>query len=206
MAVLISVEDVKARLGITDDDDSTTLEPAIQAASEAITIWCGQGFVPDTTATARVYAPKSAWRAWVDPFWSTAGLVIKTDDDDDGVFETTWATTSYELVPFGGSMSYVLTAPYDTIRALGGALFPMCGYRTRILEVTAKWGWTVVPASVADAAKIVTVDLWKRKDVAFGIATSTVEFGGLRIGRDVMAQVASLLGPFRRVDRVFGIA
>jgi hypothetical protein len=65
---------------------------------------------------------------------------------------------------------------------------------------------TADPQNVIEASKILTVDLWKRKDVPFGISTGTIDFGPLRIGRDVMAQVASLLNPFRRADRMIGLA
>ena len=202
---LIRVEDVTARLGITDDDDSTTLEPAIQAASDAIYIACGQQFWKTTTASARIYTPTTQTYARVDPFHTTTDLVVKTDDDDDGVYETTWAASGYELDVFGGGMSNMMTAPYDLIRGVG-QIFPVGGQRRRSLQVTAQWGWLAIPTPVVEAGKILAVDLWKRKDVAFGIATSTVEFGGLRISRDLMTQVASLIGPYRRMDRTLGFA
>jgi len=203
---LIAVDDITTRLGVSDFDDTDTLESAIQSASDAIYVYTGQQFWKTTTASARTYTPSSARCALIDPFHTTTDLVIKTDDNDDGTFETTWTTTEYELDQFGGDMANLMSSPYDSICSLGVRLFPVTGNRRRTLQVTAQWGWTAIPSNVTEACKILAVDLWKRKDVAFGIQTGTVDFGGLRIGRDVMAQVASLLAPFRRVDRVIGFA
>ena len=77
--------------------------------------------------------------------------------------------------------------------------------RRRTVEITARWGWAAVPQGIAEAARILSVDLWKRKDTPFGIATGTVDFGGMRIGRDILAQVESLVRTFVRVDRMIGI-
>lgn len=203
----VSVADMVARLGGRVDPAAAPLiEDAINEACAAIDVHCGQSFATSTVATPRIYQPTCGDVAYVDPFWTTSGLIIETDVDDDGAYETPWAATGYETVQFGGDRAGMLNAPYDTIRALTGR-FPTGGRRTRTLQVTAKWGWAAAPTPIAAATKIVAHDLWKRKDVAFGIATSGVaEFGGLRIGRDVLASVASTLAPFVRADRQFGIA
>jgi len=205
-----ALNDVATRVGIDDFEDDQTLEAAITSACRAMDLAYGQFWYDSGTATARVYRPSSNYYALVDPFSTTVGLIIKTDDDDDGTFETTWTASDYELDLFGGQMANIMSAPYDRINAVGSRLFPpfaaVYPYRRRTLQVTAQWGWAAVPQSVKESAKILAVDLWKRKDVAFGIQTGTVEFGGLRIGRDVMAQVQSLMQPFNRVDRTIGIA
>lgn len=202
----LTMDDIRGRAGIADHDDDPTLDPAINRACRAIDVYCGQFFYDAGSATARTYKPTAATVAQVDPFNTTTGLVIKTDDNDDGTYETTWASTDYELDYFGGQMSNMLSAPYDRIYAIGSYYFPKTGYRRRTLEVTARWGWTAVPSSVVEAAHILSIDLWKRKDTPFGITTGSIDFGGLRIGRDLMAQVSSLLQPFRRIDRTAGIA
>ena len=200
-----SLVDIGERLGISDFEDDVTLEAAITSAKNALEYAYGQFWYDSGAASARVFIPASSHHAKVDPFHTTTGLIIKTDDDDDGVFETTWSASDYELEQFGGDMAGMMSAPYDTIRGIDRT-FTKYGKRRRTLEVTARWGWAAVPQSVHEASKILAVDLWKRKDVAFGIQTGTVEFGGLRIGRDLMAQVQSLMAPFNRVERTIGIA
>jgi len=200
-----STKDIGERLGISDFEDDVTLEAAITSAKNALELAYGQFWYDAGSASTRTFPPSSYWYANVDPFHTTTGLIIKTDDDDDGVFETTWSASEYELVPFGGDMTHMMSAPYDMILGIS-RVFPTYTRRRRTLEVTARWGWAAVPQSVHEASKILAVDLWKRKDVAFGIQTGTVEFGGLRIGRDLMAQVQSLMAPFNRVERTIGIA
>jgi hypothetical protein len=151
--------------------------------------------------------PLDAYTLRTPPISTTSGLVVKTDTSDDASFATTWASTDYELVPFGGFGGALASAgPWDTLTAVDAYYYPTANRRRASVQVTARWGWATTPQSVKEAARILSVDLWKRKDVAFGIQTGTVDFGGLRIGRDVMAQVQSLLSRYRRVDVVMGLA
>lgn len=194
---------IKKRVGIRDAGDDILIDDAINSASRAIDIWCGQIFYDaGTPATARRYQPASAHLVRVDPFSTTTGLVVETDTNDDATWSTVWASTDYELVMFGGAMADMMAAPYDQINAVGSYTFPTYTRRTLTVRVTARWGWGAVPQPVVEATKILAVDLWKRKDVAFGMQTGAVDFAGLRINRDTMAQVSSILTAYRRVDRV----
>jgi len=190
----VTLEDIRDRSSISDNLDNTTLEPAITDACRAIDVWCAQVFYDAGSATAKTFRPSDPYCVEVLPFSTTTGLVIETDANDDGTYEVAWASTDYELDVFGGDYNTVLgSAPYNKIRAVGSYLFPTANRRRISLQVTAQWGWSAVPQNVKAAAKILAVDLWKRKDTPFGITTGTVDFGGLRIGRDLMAQVSSLL-------------
>lgn len=206
----ISLDDIRGRASINDFNEDSTIEPAIKAACRAIDVDCGQFFYKLTTATARTFVPTDSCVVRSDPFHTTTDLAIAIDSGDDGTFATSFETTDYALERFGGDMAYVLLpttgAPYDTVLAVGVYRYPTTTQRPRSVQVTAQWGWPSVPDNIVEATKIVAVDLWKRKDTPFGITTGTVDFGGLRIGKDLMAQVASLLAPYRRVDRVIGLA
>ena len=187
--------------------DRPAIEQRITEASAAIDRWCGQSFDPASSATVRTFTPYTAVDTRIDPFHTTTDLVIATDAADDGTWSTTWTAADYALDRFGGNMADLYGAPYDRVIAVGGLLFPTRNRRPRPLKVTAKWGWSAVPALVAGACEIITVDLFKRKEVAFGIQTAGLaDFAGLRIGVDVMRQVSSLLSDLRRMDRVAGIA
>lgn len=203
----VTLDEIRSRLGgqITETNNAA-IETAITSACRMIDVWCGQQFSADAAATARIYRPRSLWAAKTDPIYTTTGLIIQTDSGLDGTYATTWTAAQYELDWFGGDMNDLLGAPYDTIRSLGAVTFPVTGWRQNTLKVTAKWGWATVPQNVAAAARILSVDTWKRKDVPFGISTGTVDFGPLRIGRDAMEQVAKQLRPFVREDRQTGVA
>jgi hypothetical protein len=193
----VTIDEIKGRVGVSDTQDNPTLDGALSSACRAIDVWCAQIFYDSGAATAKTFRPTDPYCAEVLPFSTVTGLVIKTDTGDNGGFATTWASTDYELDTYGGDYGLTLgTVPYNKIYAVGSYSFPTCNVRRQTLQVTARWGWSTPPEPVKEAAKILTVDLWKRKDTPFGIATGTVDFGGLRIGRDIMAQVSSLLGPY----------
>lgn len=193
----ITMDDIRGRAGISDHDDDETIDPAINSACRAIDNWCQQIFYDAGSASAKTFRPRNPYRANVLPFSTTTGLVIATDENDDGTYEQTWASTDYELDEFGGDYNTVLgSAPYNRIRAVGSYLFPTTNDRRKSLQVTARWGWSSVPQNVKEAAKILAVDLWKRKDSPFGFAAGTVEFAGMRVGRDLLAQVTTLLSPY----------
>lgn len=202
----VTLAEIRARIGVDDAGEDDSLELAITDACRAIDLWCGQQFYADTTATARRYRPADPATIKIDPFWTTTGLIIETDSGGDGLFATTWTASDYELDQFGGNMNDFLAAPYDTINAVRALLFPTWTRRTLTVQVTAKWGWTTPHQNVVAAARLLSVDMYKRKETAFGIASNTIDFGPVRIGRDVMAQVASLLQPLRRMDRMAGLA
>jgi hypothetical protein len=195
----VTLDDLQRRLGVTGTSSDSLLEQAITSACRTIDDWCGQFFYDAGSATARTFRADDPWLLHTVPFHTTTGLVVKTDTGDDAGYATTWTSADYEL-----DYPDLAGAPYDTVRAVGDYVFLPNNRRRRSVQVTARWGWAAVPQAVEEATLILSTDLYKRKDAAFGIATGGVDFGGLRIGRDVMAQVASLLARFRR-EHVFGL-
>jgi hypothetical protein len=207
MADYATFEQIVDRLGgQATETHRTFIESKIVAASRAIDERCGQEFTPAASAaTVRYYRPRDAYTAKVDPFHTTTGLVVETDDTDTGVY-VTWTAADYALRRFGGNRAGRLAAPYDTLVAVGGYRFPVTNLRPDPVKVTAKWGWTATPSAVTEACEILTVELWARREAPFGIQ-QTVEFGpSWRIGRDVYAQVSDLLRPFERLDITAGFA
>jgi len=199
----VTLEDIKTRLGgVVVDGGDPQLEQAITSACRAIDVHCGQFFYDAGSATAKTFRPRSDVRLKVDPFSTITALAVKSDTGDDGTFATTWTSADYELDYFGNDPANA----YDTLEAVGSYMFPIYRRRRRTVQVTARWGWSAPPQNIIEAARILSVDLWKRKDTPFGIATGSVDFGGLRIGRDTMAGVASLLQTYVRSDRMIGIA
>lgn len=202
-----TLDDVNVRLGGSISGDHIELaEAAITEACRAIDVWCGQVFYDSGSATARTFSVRDACRLDTPPFSTTTGLVVKTDDDDDGTYETTWTSTDYEAIVYDESYTLASSAPYVALRAVGSRSFPTTTSRLRVVQVTARWGWSAVPSNVAAASKILAVDLFKRKDVSHGVTANVSEFGPVRVGRDAFAQVSFLLAPLRRVEHAWGIA
>lgn len=184
---------VKTLLGIADSTWDTDIGRAVTTASVAIDAFCNRSFSQDGSATAKVFRPQTWETCPVVDISTTTGLVVKTDDDDDGVFETTWSSTDYELEPLNG-LNGPLVWPYTRVRAVGDRVFPM-GTRRSPVQVTARWGWAAIPSPVVQSALHLTVDLWKRKDATWGLVGSN-EFGAVRISQNLYSQVAGLLAPY----------
>lgn len=162
---------LRSRVGITDASFTTEdakLTSALEVASREIEKACNRQFNAAATATARVYYPDSSWMARIDDF--SALTSIKVDYDGDGVFETTWASTDYQLEPLNGVVDGESGWPYYRIRAVGSYSFPCVSVTSRApLEVTATWGWVSVPAPIEEGCLILAEELYKLKDSPFGV-------------------------------------
>ena len=190
--------ELRAQLNIQDPD--SRLDAIIEATSRAIDQWCGQFFYDSGSATARVFKATDEDELSVHPFSTTTGLVVKTDTGNSGTFDNTWTvTTDYVAAPESGYDSAGLAVPYDTILAVGSRCFPTWDDRARV-QVTARWGWSTVPAAVKEACIIKAARLYRRRDVMEDTGGGFGAMGLFRIGQREDPDVVALLGPFRNVD------
>lgn len=194
-----TLTELKGFVGIPDADtvDNTTLTLALDSASLQVDHYCDRTFTADSDPTVRVYSPVDSWRLDVDPISTTTGLVVKTDDNNDGTYETTWTlNTHYRLDPANAPSA---SEPWTRLTALGARWFPRLRYRPGV-QVTARFGWPggVAPTPVKQATLIQASRIWKRKDAPFGVAGS-VEFGSeMRLLSKLDPDVEMLLRPYRR--------
>lgn len=177
--------------------DTGVLERAINASSRAIDRYCGRRFWLDAQVTTRLYRPCEPDIAWVDDIGSTAGLIIKTDHDDDGVFEQTWvAGQDYELEP-GNADADGGAYAWWRIVAVGDLRFPTTGRRKR-LQDTGLHGWSQIPDEVEQACLLKSAGLVKRKDSPHGVMGFD-GFGAVRVTRQD-PDVVALLRPYMRLQ------
>jgi hypothetical protein len=194
-----TVPELKSRLSIpaanTDFDDELT--DALNTASEEIERHCQRQFNKVSAASARSFEFCTEWYTFVDDFYSTAGLVIETDTTGDGTFDTTWASTDYELHPLNNINSGQQGWPFTEIRAVASKRFPVpyLYQRSARVRVTALWGWDNVPAPVKQACLILGAKNFQLKDAPLGLAGSN-DFGVVRVQDDRLA--FSKLAPYRR--------
>lgn len=186
-----TVAELKTRLDIGDTDDDTRLDEALQAASREIDLYCGRVFTKATTASARVFRPEHCGLVYVDDFHTTTGLVVATDAGEDGTYETTITSGSYELWPLNGVVDGQTGWPYRKIRTVNTYL-PVTGRAS--VQVTAQWGWDQVPGPVKEACLVIAAELFKLGDAPFGVA-GFGEFGAVRLRLNSRAQ--TLLNPYR---------
>lgn len=194
-----TLAELKAFVSIpaADTADDTALTLALDSASAQVDGFTDRTFLADAVPTVRYYRATDPNRVEVDPISTTTGLVVATDDNDDGTYETTWVLgTDYRLEPINAAAA---GDPWSRLISLGPRLFPRLQYRPGV-SVTARFGWPggVAPQAVKLATLIQASRLFKRKDAPFGVAGS-VEFGSeMRLLNEVDRDAQNLLRPYRR--------
>ncbi len=192
--VYVDAADLKDRLGIEDDEDAVRMDGAVQAASRGIEKYCGRQFNDAGGVSTRQFQVVNDCLAYVDDFSTITGLVIKTDDDDDGTFERTWSATDYELAPLNGVVDGEPGWPFWKIRHVGWSRgFPQL--RRSGLQMTARWGWAAVPSAVSEACRIAAEEIFKLRDTPFGIG-GYGDFGVIRVRDNPFT--SRMLIPYRR--------
>lgn len=198
MATYATLAELKARLGLTSSDNDAMLTAALDTASREIEQHTLRVFTPTSAGTSRVFAAEDWYRLDLGDFNDLTTLTtLATDADGDGVYETTWAATDYELWPVNAS-SYPEARPYETIRAVGAQLFPVAASimaRRHLVQVTGTWGWSATPAAVKEACLLLAAEGFSAKDSPFGVA-GIADYGVVRI-RD-NALVRRKLQPYIR--------
>lgn len=197
------------------DHDNVSRDDALfgielDAACREIDRRCGRVFWQvidaDDAVTARTYGTDdiAAGVLRTDDFWTTDGLVVKTDDDDDGTYETTWTiTTDYVVEPAGGYVDGLTGFPYWRILPVGSRSFPTSGNRRRV-QVSARWGWAAVPVAIQRATMVAVAASLKVRDAPHGIA-GMGEFGAVRVPPDALRSIEHALTPYRRIDRTAAV-
>jgi len=185
---------VKASLGIplAATAEDTAIQAAIDAAEALIDNYTGRTF--ETVTESRTYLPRTASVVDVDDIATASGLVIKTDEDQDGTFETTLTvTTDYVIVKNA--------APFRLITNVNRG-WPLSLYGRPTIEVTATWGYgTSVPDNIKQAALLMATRLFQRKASPLGFQAGAIsEFGPVRISRTDPDVAALLQG-----TKLFGV-
>ncbi|GIH27617.1 hypothetical protein Aph01nite_59270 [Acrocarpospora phusangensis] len=188
-----TVDDLKAYLSVTKDQNLDLFQEALQTASREVERHCDRQFNRVESASARVFWPKGCKVVTIDDFHSTEDFLIKTDLNASGSFNVTWPSTGYQLEPLNGVVDGEIGWPYFRIRALGKNAFPVFSDRAS-LQITAKWGWSTVPAPVKRATLVIASETFKLKDAPFGVS-GYGEYGPVRIKNSPVAM--RMLAPYR---------
>jgi hypothetical protein len=195
----ISVPQLRDYIGSDTSNFEAVAASVCTVASYAIDSMCGRNFA----AAGTVASARSIPADWLQNYYrhdvydiaTTTDLVIKTDTDGDGTFETTWTASDYQLEPLNGIVSGRSGYPFDTIRAVGDYLFPSLCHGQASLQVTARWGWVATPDEVEHAALVGAAELFKGKDAIDGYV-GLDGWGPVRIREN--PKVRALLGPYMK--------
>lgn len=190
-----TLAETKADQSISDSINDTILDYAINAASRQIDGFCGRRFWVDGSVVSRTYWAENTLEVVVGDISTTTGLVVKSDDDMDGTYETTLTiTTDFILLPRNAALE-VPVWPYEMVQTVSGSTFGV-GDRPGV-QVTAKFGWPAVPDDVRKACIIQSWQLAKSSSAPFGVINFG-ESGFMQMRSPMNPQAAALLEPYIR--------
>jgi hypothetical protein len=181
-----------SQLGDLPVDDFAQI--AIDSAEEAIEAYCGRRFWKDSGGTAvRYFSADDSYCVVVDDL-VTAGTVA-TDNDGDGVYETTWDATAFSLSPINAAAK---DKPYTRILTTPLATQTFPSGRNGV-KVTGDWGWPSIPQRVVQATLIQATRFFKRaRSSPMGIETVTIDGQPVRIRAKLDADVEVMLSSLIR--------
>ena len=189
---------LKTRLKILDNNDDARLQSSLDAATDEIEGVTGRQFNDAVTPSARVYYPDSPTLVRVDDFSTITGLVVAVDYSNTGNYSGTIAASNYQVEPLNGIVDGQAGWPFDRIRAINQYLplwYGSIGAPRASVQVTARWGWAAVPASVFEACLILADETFKMVDAPFGVAGFS-QYGPVRVREN--PKVMALLNGFIR--------
>ena len=168
----------------------TEIENAVEAASRAIDHYCNRRFYQSSADETLYFTPISGRLCFIDELLTITSL--KTDDDIDGVYETTWTTDDYVLSPYN-------TTPKSSIETTTWGDLYFSPSLQRSVQVVGKFGYSNgAPLDIKLACLIWASRIQKRRDAILGIA-GTSQFGQVKLIDVMDPDVKQLLRPFVRV-------
>ena len=151
-----TLRDLKTRLhlGQGDTEDDPLLEQLLTAVSRQIDDHTGHVYYA-TTAT-RVYTAWESGRLLLPRGHDLLSVTtLKTDADLDRVYETTWATTDYDLEPANNAQE---GKPYWQVCVRYGGNYAFPAAVPQGVQIAGSWGWQ---ASVPDIVREATLLQWE---------------------------------------------
>jgi hypothetical protein len=141
-----------------------TIEIIVEAVSRLIDNKTARFFYNATQT--RYYTADEGDYLFVDDISSSSGLTIYTDEDGDGVYENTWASTDYNLVSYNSSLD---GWPFQVIETTpeGNYSFP----RTKKgVKIIGPFGWAATPKTITLACLLQSNREYRRFDTPLGQA------------------------------------
>ncbi len=188
---------LKAHMRVTDVNDDVELQACLTAASRAIDYECDRQF--GSAAQTRYYSPDCQLLLDGRPALAIddtfAAMTVTTDLANNGLFATSLVSgTDYDLWPYNAP-SDVLPWTHLLLKSTSNTYLP---WTNRSVKVVGTFGWTAVPAVVADAVLIQAARFFVRRDSAYGVAGSPSLGSEVRLLARLDPDVALLLTSVKR--------
>lgn len=189
---------LKSRTGISDNLDDAEILSACRSVSRWVDTHCDRVF-----ARRSVTLQIDTCGQYSLPIPDVVSVAtLKTDDDADGVFETTWSASDYEVQPVNAAVQ-LEPRPYTSIAAVGGRLFPVRynvpGRQPRA-QLVCVGGWPSLPAGVSEGSAILATDYLAAGGTKFGV----IGFEGFAMRARLNPLALSMLAPYRKYPVLIG--
>jgi len=200
--VYVTMAEMKGSMGLdqSDTQDDEDILDGILSASRWIDGYTERHFFRMTDT--RTVVANDRYCLELGPFIDLLSITnIKTDENADGTFETSWSASDYQLLTEDGTPNINAapeSKPYTEIKAVGTRLFPVTYTplrRTNLVQIEGVWGWPMIPDAVRRASRLLAVEHFKLKDAPFG-ASGIADLGIVRIRQNPKAR--ELLQPYRK--------
>lgn len=182
--------ELKAYLRIGDAVDDAQIALAVTAASRAVDRHTNRQFGLIDAPEARKYTAR--WDAHLRRYvvdiadlMTVVGLTITTEAGTVDGYDLKPANAAVESFPW----TRFVVKPESLVKP---------SLEEDGVTVTAKYGWTTVPAAVKQATLLQASRFFKRRDAPFGVAGSPDVGSELRLLAKVDPDVAVALGPYMR--------
>jgi len=152
--------------GMGDTKDDAAIEAVITAVSRSIDNICWQRFYTTAANETRYFtADFAGWLRLPERIISVNTL--KTDNDNDRTYESTWTVTDYDLMPYNASLD---GEPYRWIETTpnGDYSFPT-GVKKGV-EISGKFGWSSAPTPVVEACLLASHRIMARRNSPYGVS------------------------------------
>lgn len=126
-------------LNITGTDEDARLLSLLDNASRVVDRHCNRYF--HVLAATRKFDGPDGPTLLVPDLVAVEPGGLRTDEDGDGVYETTWEAEDYVLLPSNAdpaSPSNPRSRPYNRVETLGRARWPTGRQR---ISISGEWGW-----------------------------------------------------------------
>ena len=202
----ISAADLKAYIGLSGSGQDTNISNAILGASRQIDRICKRRFWQDSSTQVKTFTPISNLFLDTPDISTTTGLIVKLDTTDNGSYDTTLTINT----------DFVVTPTNPKLLGTGaGEHFPFTQIKilnTRSSErfdpdiinnvqITAKFGFAIVPEAIEQATRIQALRLFKRKDTPFNVF-GNAETGTTELFNKFDPDAMNLIKDFRKMDLV----
>jgi hypothetical protein len=178
----------------TNASDDVVIEQIIESISRQIDSICGRVFYV-TTATVRYFNTDDSDVLYTDDISAATSFELATDIDGDGIYETVWASTDYNLLPYQITRGW----PYNGIERAVNSVYSL-SRAPRGNKVTALWGWAAVPSDIKTACLIgVDAEYHARNGQNLSTDTNITAAGVVITPRGLPRSAMDKLAPYKRV-------